>query len=921
MNSPERGAPADSGVPLAEPEVQAAIDGAGFTSAFSGRVAFGIRDGNGGLVGFGARRLSEEAFGPKYVNTRETAWFSKGRLLYGLDKAGAAEMDTVKMSFTTDRVIDHCIDKPDSADLRAETRAETERLARIEEIVRALELDGERTADNVPPKHLKINFKEFEWGIEYQRLRESPWCSALLGQCYGSSTWYSAMSDFVVMRKGAIMAIASPNVTSIAINKPIEAEDLGGWKLLTGVSGLADMAVDTDQQAMDAIKKFLSYLPSHHMQPPPEYPVPAGSDDACKAIFDILPESRNKVYDVRKILAVIADKDSCFELKERFGKSIATVLARIAGKSVGFIANNPMFKGSLGMYRGVILHSHRNVIRFGNAGAEAQVVDFGYDNAGRWQTTAYGPTAGSPVKTETRTYRANDNTVESIVVPGVTSFTYSYDANKRKTGETDGQVGAWTQTFGYDAEDRLTSWNRNGGTDTQSWVLSKVGDWSSTSAVLGGVTRNETRAHDPVHQLTGMTVNGGANQALSYDGKGNLTADATTPGGTQSYVWDVENRLARATKAGAPGITASYRYDALGRRTEKRVDNLETRYVHDGAREIAEYTSAWLKRIDVGSPSPASTLGAVDGTFTLTAGGGANAIGAGGSTASDTCAIAARQLSGNVAAFGAAAHPGHRRGRARGGGHAAGEHGGGRGDGGADHLQRGDPALQLPHHDRRGGDLGDGERGEPAGVRADQPHGGGHDPGAGLQQRDLLDDDRQQHVLQPERHPARGPVRDLGRGGDVHHRDLHPGRQPGHGHQRRQHPADAGRAGDRQALRPRQLHRPSGGAGRRRRHPVPLREPPLQHRRPDGHGRGGAGALPLRRLRRADGLRRQWHHRAQRLQLRHGAGLHRPAAGPGDRAVVLPGPLHGLEAGEVCGEGSPTIHRWNVNVFRLFYTK
>jgi len=105
--------------------------------------------------------------------------------------------------------------------------------------------------------------------FEYQRLRESPWCSALLGQCYGSSTWYSAMSDFVVMRKGAIMAIASPNVTSIAINKPIEAEDLGGWKLLTGVSGLADMAVDTDQQAMDAIKKFLSYLPSHNMQPPP----------------------------------------------------------------------------------------------------------------------------------------------------------------------------------------------------------------------------------------------------------------------------------------------------------------------------------------------------------------------------------------------------------------------------------------------------------------------------------------------------------------------------------------------------------------------------------------------------------------------------------------------------------------------------
>jgi acetyl-CoA carboxylase carboxyltransferase component len=180
---------------------------------------------------------------------------------------------------------------------------------------------------------------------EYQRLRESPWVSALLGQCYGSSTWYSAMSDFVVMRKGSIMAIASPNVTSIAINKPIEPEDLGGWKLLTGVSGLADMAVDTDEQALAAIRRFLSYLPSHNMEPPPEYPVPAGSDEACRNIFDILPESRNKVYDVRKIIAAVADRDSCFEIKERYGKSATTMFARLDGKSVGFIANNPLFKG------------------------------------------------------------------------------------------------------------------------------------------------------------------------------------------------------------------------------------------------------------------------------------------------------------------------------------------------------------------------------------------------------------------------------------------------------------------------------------------------------------------------------------------------------------------------------------------------
>jgi acetyl-CoA carboxylase carboxyltransferase component len=181
--------------------------------------------------------------------------------------------------------------------------------------------------------------------IEYQRLRETPWVSALLGPCYGSSTWYSAMSDFVVMRKGAIMAIASPNVTSIAINKKIEAEDLGGWKLLTGVSGLVDMAVDTDEQALDAVKRFLSYLPSHQNEAPPVHPVPQGSDEPCRGMLDIVPESRNQVYDVRKVIKAVADKESTFEIKERFGKSLCTMLARLNGHSVGFIANNPMFKG------------------------------------------------------------------------------------------------------------------------------------------------------------------------------------------------------------------------------------------------------------------------------------------------------------------------------------------------------------------------------------------------------------------------------------------------------------------------------------------------------------------------------------------------------------------------------------------------
>lgn len=180
---------------------------------------------------------------------------------------------------------------------------------------------------------------------EFLRLRETPWVSALLGPCYGSSTWYACMSDFVVMRKGASMAVSSNKVTSGAIGQPIDAEELGGWRLHTEKSGLVDAAVDTDEQALDMIKQFLAYMPSHHNEAPPEAPVPNGSDVPCKEIIKLLPESRTAVYDVRKIINAIADTGSMFEMKARFGKSIATSLARLDGKTVGFIANNPLYKG------------------------------------------------------------------------------------------------------------------------------------------------------------------------------------------------------------------------------------------------------------------------------------------------------------------------------------------------------------------------------------------------------------------------------------------------------------------------------------------------------------------------------------------------------------------------------------------------
>jgi len=180
---------------------------------------------------------------------------------------------------------------------------------------------------------------------EYRRLRESPWVSALLGACYGSSTWYACLSDFVVMRRGATMAVASGRVTSAAIRQEIDSEELGGWKMHSEMSGLVDAVVETDEEALAMVKKWLSYLPSHHNEAPPVHEVPAGSEGRGERILEVMPEDSVKVYDVRKIVEAVVDLGSMMELKPKFGRSICTALSRIEGRSVGIVANNPLFKG------------------------------------------------------------------------------------------------------------------------------------------------------------------------------------------------------------------------------------------------------------------------------------------------------------------------------------------------------------------------------------------------------------------------------------------------------------------------------------------------------------------------------------------------------------------------------------------------
>jgi methylmalonyl-CoA decarboxylase subunit alpha len=180
---------------------------------------------------------------------------------------------------------------------------------------------------------------------QFQRMRETPWTAAALGTSFGSSAWLACCSDFAVMRKGSIMAVSSPRLVSKAIGETVDLEELGGWRLHADTTGQIDMFVDTDEEALDAIKTFLSYLPSHHMEAPPERAVTPGSGEDMDDIHKILPPKRTQVYDVRKIIKSVIDKDSYFELKPRFGKSAVVALARLDGKSVGIFANNPLHRG------------------------------------------------------------------------------------------------------------------------------------------------------------------------------------------------------------------------------------------------------------------------------------------------------------------------------------------------------------------------------------------------------------------------------------------------------------------------------------------------------------------------------------------------------------------------------------------------
>ena len=180
----------------------------------------------------------------------------------------------------------------------------------------------------------------------------------------------------------------------------------------------------------------------------------------------------------------------------------------------------------------------------------------------------------------TKVYGRDDNLMTAITVTGKVdlSFTYDYDENKNLIDETRTGVLSGTGFIaGYDSEDRVTSWNRDNFTDTQTWTLTDVGDWDDTT--VNGVL--EDRTHNDAHELTAIDVS-----TLSYDSKGNQSTDKDG----NTFVWDIDNHLVSVSDS-IPSVLGSYEYDAMGRRVSKTVGSTETIFVCKGQQVIAEFDS------------------------------------------------------------------------------------------------------------------------------------------------------------------------------------------------------------------------------------------------------------------------------------------------------------------------------------------
>jgi len=176
-------------------------------------------------------------------------------------------------------------------------------------------------------------------------LSEVPVASAGFGAIAGLGAMYMVMSHFSVMVKGkAHVFVGGPPLVKSAFGQDVTKDDLGGYKIHTRVSGVVDNEAEDEVDALNQVKRFLSYLPSNVWEMPPRKPDPG--DDAKRReeqLLSIIPRDIRKPYDARKILELVFDRGSLFEMGKYYGRSQIMALARLDGYPVGVMANDTRF--------------------------------------------------------------------------------------------------------------------------------------------------------------------------------------------------------------------------------------------------------------------------------------------------------------------------------------------------------------------------------------------------------------------------------------------------------------------------------------------------------------------------------------------------------------------------------------------------
>src|SRR2546421_8606280 len=183
------------------------------------------------------------------------------------------------------------------------------------------------------------------WELVVENLSVVPVAAAALGPVAGLGAARVVASHFSVIVRGlAQMFVAGPPVVAAAMGESPDKEELGGARTQTAAGAIDNEAADEDD-ALDQLKRFLSYLPDNAWELPP---IGASSDPADRReddLLSIVPRERRKPYKVRRILEAVFDEGSVFELGARFGGSLVTALARLGGRPVGVLASDPRYYG------------------------------------------------------------------------------------------------------------------------------------------------------------------------------------------------------------------------------------------------------------------------------------------------------------------------------------------------------------------------------------------------------------------------------------------------------------------------------------------------------------------------------------------------------------------------------------------------